>query len=372
MINIGKILKRSAQILWDYRILWVFGLLFALTSGGGGGVGRGNTSFRLPDSHIPPMQQWDVRTMPPALRTLVEWFEKDVLPLIEHPEAHVSTLIWIGVAVLSFVLLIGILQAIVRYVSETAIMRMVDEYEQSGVKVGFRQGWRLGWNRRAFRLWLIDLIVVLPVVLAVALFIGGSIVLLIAAINRWPNEAPALVIVAFTGWIFLFMFVVMLIGVFIDLLRQFFSRMAALEGMSTLASLRNGWQMVGRHWKDALLVGLIMLGIRIGFSIFGFIAFFLLIPLYLLLLLPAALIAAIPGALAFGIASLFTTAPLNWLIGILLALPVFFTVLFAPLFFLSALYLVYESNVWTLTYRELKLLETTAPVPASANATFGQ
>ncbi len=42
---------------------------------------------------------------------------------------------------------------------------MVDEYEQTGTKVGFKQGWKLGWNRRAFRMWVIDLVVSLPVIL---------------------------------------------------------------------------------------------------------------------------------------------------------------------------------------------------------------
>ena len=36
MINIGKILKRSWHILWNYRVLWIFGILLALTTGGSG------------------------------------------------------------------------------------------------------------------------------------------------------------------------------------------------------------------------------------------------------------------------------------------------------------------------------------------------
>ena len=35
MIDFGKILKRSWYILWNYRVLWIFGLLLALTVGTG-------------------------------------------------------------------------------------------------------------------------------------------------------------------------------------------------------------------------------------------------------------------------------------------------------------------------------------------------
>ena len=37
MIDFGKILKRAWHILWNYRILWIFGILLAITTGGGGG-----------------------------------------------------------------------------------------------------------------------------------------------------------------------------------------------------------------------------------------------------------------------------------------------------------------------------------------------
>ena len=36
MIDIGKILKRSWHILWNYRVLWIFGFILAMTAGGNG------------------------------------------------------------------------------------------------------------------------------------------------------------------------------------------------------------------------------------------------------------------------------------------------------------------------------------------------
>ena len=54
---------------------------------------------------------------------------KDVEPLFTHPEQHIGTFVTIGVILLLIVLVFSILAALVRYPAETAVMRMVDEYE---------------------------------------------------------------------------------------------------------------------------------------------------------------------------------------------------------------------------------------------------
>ena len=109
----------------------------------------------------------------PFLQDLYTWFQQNIEPLVLHPDQHIATFVWIGVGLLLFILIVGvILLAFIRYPTETAVIRMVDEYERTGVKVGFRQGWKLGWNRRAFRIWVIDLIVSLPAFLLLAV-LGG-------------------------------------------------------------------------------------------------------------------------------------------------------------------------------------------------------
>lgn len=359
MIDFTKILKRAWRVLWDYRILWVFGILLAVTAGGGG-----NFNFNANDINLPE-KGWDLESLPPALRQLAEWFQQDVLPLLTHPEEHVTTILWIVVAVLSFALVVSIIRAILSYVSQTAIMRMVDEYEQSGVKVGFRAGWRLGWNRRAFRLWLIDLIIYAPIMIVFfASFFGVAILLIATSSGAGANVG--LIAALSIGSILLLVFLFIAVMAALSLLREFFARAAVLEGLGVFDSLRHGWQMFRTHWKSAAWLWLIMAGVGIAVAIVSILAFFLLIPVYLLLLLPAVLVAAIPGAIAFGIASLFTTGPLSWIIGVVFALPFFFTILFAPLFVLEGWYQVYAFNVWTLAYREMKALGSVPPKTAPA------
>jgi hypothetical protein len=265
----------------------------------------------------------------------------------------------IVVVILLIVLLFGALAALVRYPTETAVIRMVDEYEHSGTKLGFRQGWKQGWTRRAFRLWLIDLILSLPVVLLISLLIGAMIVIFMPSFGT-SSEPGTAAIVSAIGLGFLTLFLVIAAAIFLTVVRNFFARAAALEGLTLRESFKYGWAMFRRNWKSAGLMLLVMAAIGFAVSIAGVILFFLLIPAYIILLIPAALASVVPALIGFGIASIFTSGPLTWVIAAITALPVFFTVLFAPLMLFSGWYKIFQSNVWTLTYREIKAKESLA------------
>jgi hypothetical protein len=361
MIDIGKILKRAWHILWNYRILWTFGILLALTTGGqGGGSGSGwsgNNNSQFNGGNGSPAFNWNSS---PFLRDLYTWFQQNIEPLVVHPDQHIATFIWIGVGLLLFILIVGVIFAFIRYVSETAAIRMVDEYERTGTKIGFKQGWKLGWNRRAFRIWVIDLIVSLPVILLMAV-LGGLGLLAFLSARNGSGAAVAASIIAAIGCAFLFILAFIICAVVLSLLRQFFIRMAALEDAGIGESFRRGWAMFKRNWKSASLMWLVMLGIGIGIGIAGLIVFFLLIPAYIILALPAAIVALIPGLAVFGLTSIFSSGPLTWILGLLAALPFFFLIVFAPLTLVSGWYKIYTSSVWTLTYREIQALESVTP-----------
>jgi hypothetical protein len=240
---------------------------------------------------------------------------------------------------------------------------MVDEYEQAGSKVSFKQGWKLGWNRRAFRLWVIDLVIGLPVAFLMALLIGLG-VLVYFSVKNGSEAAVTTGVIAGVGCAFLFIFAFIILMVLLTLLRQFFARTAALENTGIGESFRSGWTMFKRNWKSAALMWLVMVGIGIGLGIAMLIVFFLLIPAYLVLILPAAIVGLIPGLIVFGITSIFASGPLAWILGLLAALPIFLIVMFAPLMVISGWYAIYESSVWTLTYREMKALDSVAPADA--------
>lgn len=368
MIDYGKILKRAWHILWNYKILWIFGILLALTAGGGVGV-RGGFNYRF-SGHPGENGGYGPGRYPPApfLREFSAWAEKNILPLFAHPEQHVATFIWIGAALLLFIIVTVVIFAILRYVSEAAVIRMVDEYEQSGTKFGFKQGWKMGWSRRAFRMWVIDLVINLPAILFAVLLIGLG-VLFFKSIHSGNTSLAIGGMITAIGCIFLFLFAFIILMVFLGLLRQFFMRVAALENAPVGESFRRGWQMFKSNWKSAALMWLIMLGIGIGYAIAGFALLIILIPAFIITGLAGLIVSAIPGLIAFGIASLFTSGPLAWIIGILAALPFFFLVLGSPLLLIGGWMQIFQSSIWTLIYREFKILDANTPdeIPAQAS-----
>lgn len=378
MIDIKKILKRSWQILWSYKVLWIFGILLALTAGGSGGGGssgwRNQASLETPEGFTPTSPDTFLPADAPAwVRELVDWFVRDVEPLFIHPDQHIGTFITIGVILLLVLVVFSVIASFVRYPAETAVMRMVDGYETDGSKLSFKQGWKLGWNRRAFRLWLIDLVLSLPVVFLIALLIGAGLAVFMPAFGTSSQPGTA-AIASFVVLAVIGLFLVFIAALLLTVVRNFFARAAALDGLTLAESYKAGWAMFRRNWKSAGLILLVMAGIGILFSIAMIIAFFVAIPAYIFLLLPAALAAAVPALIAYGIAGIFTSGPLTWVISVIAALPVFFTVLFAPLMLFNGWFKLFQSNVWTLTYREIKAKESlSAPdLPAVGTAKVGK
>jgi hypothetical protein len=358
MISFGKIFKQSWHILWSYRVLWLFGFLLAIT------VGSGNNPLRYEISSSDyPSTPSRINT-PQWMDDITQWSEENIEPLVQYPEEHITDYILIAIALFLFFFAVSLILAFIRYPAETAVMRMVDEYEQTGNKLGFRKGWRLGWSRRAFRMFIIDLILGLPVFLTVCLLLGIGLVTYFIATNS-VRTISIVSIVAAVGLAFLGLFILIILMVLLSLLRNFIVRAAALDGLGVRESFRYGWAMFKGNWKSAGLMWLVMIGVGIAFSIVASVLFFLLIPAYLILLVPAGLVALIPGAIALGVSSLFTSSPVTWIIAILVALPFFCLVLFVPLFLISGWSKIYESNVWTLTYREIKALASLS-MPASA------
>ena len=369
MIDIGKILKRAWHILWDYKILWIFGFLLALTMGGNGGSGNGGSSYQFSQSDTNNYNPNNIPTGP-EWNEFTAWLQSHVTPLFLYPERYIGTFIWIGIIILTIILIFAAINAFIRYPTETAVLRMVNDYEQTGTKVGFKQGWKLGWSRAAFRIWLVDLIFGIPG------FIFGMTVLVMLGVfiynlalgNMMMNDVETLFASIFGG-IFCLMVPLALIlaalGAFLNLLRQFITRKIALENMTFGESFREGWNMFKHNLGSAALMWLVMLGIGIGIGIAMIFALIILIPAYVLTAIVGVIVAAIPGLAAYGIASLFTGTILAIIIGVLVALPFFMTVLASPSTFLAGWIQIFSSSVWTLTYREMKAKDTIKPVEAT-------
>ncbi len=321
-----KVLKRAFEITWRYRALWVFGIILALTATAGGG-GSGPQATFGGNGGIPP----------------------GVLPTPDIPPEVVGTLIAIGIALACVILILIVASGIARYVAEVSLIRMVDDHEETGEKRSVRQGFRLGWSRTAWRLFLIDLLIGLPMVLVFILLF----VLAFAPLLLWATEsATAGVIgtVATIGLFFLVIFLIIVVGAVVSLLMHFFRRACALEELGVIEAIRQGYAVVRQHLKDVAIMWLLMVGLGLGWTL-------VVIPVTFLLLILGVILGGLPALLVGGLASLAFEGVVPWILAAAVGIPILILVVAVPGLLLGGLAEVFKSSVWTLTYRELRALE---------------
>lgn len=274
-----------------------------------------------------------------------EDFSQRGLRIERIPPGVVSTLLAIGIGLACLIVILIIVGAIARYVSETALIRMVDDYEETGQKRRVRQGFRMGWSRSAFRLFLIQLVVGLPTALAFILLFA----LALAPLLLWVTRAEAAGVIGTVITIGLFILIVLLaivVGVVLAILMKFFWRACVLEGLGVTAAIRQGYAVVRQNLKDVVLMWLITVGLRIGWAI-------VMIPVVFLLLVVSAALGGALALLAGWLTGLAFEGLTPWIVAGVVGIPIFILVLAAPLTFLGGLLEVFLSSTWTLTYRKL-------------------
>lgn len=344
-INHMSIIKRAWRILWSYKTLWVFGIILALTTGGangsntsGGAQGNGNSGNGFNINPPPEIE----RELGAIGKVIGRFFDR------VFTEGAVPTgLIALGIGLACLGVIFFIVMTIARYVSENALIKLVDEHETTGDQRRVKEGFRMGWSRSAFRQWLIGLVIGLPLVIAFIIALMVSAVPLLG----WVTENVTIGIIgtiATIGLFFLLVFTAIVVGTIAGLLVKLAYRATALEDLGVFPSIGHGWQLLRGNLKEIGVMWLIMFGIGLAFTV-------VMIPAFLLLLA----ISGVSGGLLFlgvrGLMGLFMRGLTRWIVAGVIGIFVFFILLIVPLTFVSGLYEVFKSSVWTLTYRELTL-----------------
>jgi len=315
-----EILKRAWHLVRNYRALWVFGIILALATGGGAEVGQ--YTFRGED--FSRGGQFGTGQIPPEI---------------------VSSIVAIAVGLVCFGGVLLIVVAVARYVAETALIRMVDDHEETGQKHGVRQGFRIGWSRTALRLFLIDLLTTLPVALAFLLLFA----LAAAPLLLWTTESTAARVfgtVATVGLGLLVLLLAIAAGVIFSALMRFFRRACVLERLGVTESIRRGYSIARQCPNDVAIMWLITLGLGIGWAV-------LMIPIVLILVAVGAVLGGLPALAVGALASATTEGVVPWILAAVVGLPIFILVLAVPLASLNGLWEAFNSSVWTMVYRQL-------------------
>jgi len=352
-MNHKEILARSWKLLWSYRVLWVFGFILALTTSSFpdqmfNGNGSGGSSSQSEDFSLESGDDFQ-EEFSDFIEEMVEAGDAFAAETFNFTGDWVQAILTIAIVAGCLILLMIILSVILRYVSETALVKLVDENESSGEKHGVRQGFRMGFSRHAWNMFLANLVITLPIIIAFILLFGFAI----APFFLWLTDNTTIAIigtVAGIGLFFLVVFLAILVAAALSLLKRFVFRVVVLEDLGPVEAIGRGYQIVRENFKDIILMWLIMIGIGLGFAL-------LMIPVTFLMLVLAALVAGVLGLSVGGIASLFSTDAVSIIAGAVAGAPVFILLMVAPLVFLTGLKETFVSIAWTLSLREVLVIE---------------
>lgn len=330
------IVKRAWHLMWRHKVLWIFGILVALTGGGGGGQGMQYTFNGRDFGSGPDNVPWNGRPWNGQ-----PWHGQ---PWGGRPFDGMR---WEGLPALiallcCLVILVIIIMVIVQYVSRAALIRSVDAIEEQGGSLTWREALRLGWTNRTFRLWLLELIVGLVVGL------GAMAMLAVAAspMLLWLTDTDAGRVLGIISTVLLGLVVLLLLfvaAVVLSVLGEVWSREILLADKGIGQALSDGWALARSRVRDLGGFWLVMLGIGIGFAI-------VLVPAAMLIV---GLAAGLGGGLGYMIHQMADSTP--WAVAV--GLPIALVVITVPFALIGGLYAVFTNGAWTLAYRQL-----TAPV----------
>jgi hypothetical protein len=380
-MNLNTILKKSWQMLWNYKALWLFGAILALVGANTISLSfwpewlnndweNNNqwTKIKLSEAttlRIPGADMTIDLTAPGGVRIIspegITW--REFTDLVDELDREASINLW-PILIESVIILAGLflLGLIARYITETALIRMVNDTEHTGRRLTVWEGFRKGFSFRAGRLFLLDLVVSLLAAVAFMAVFGLAVIPLLLAIGS--RETILITIgVGILGLLVLIFFLWLAISAVMSLVLQPIRRACVLEQQGLLDSIRQGIMLTAHHWKEIGPLWLVWMSIRLIWLPLLVPVMILLFPFLLLTIPLGAVLGGGTAAIVAGSIALFMEGYTPWIMGALAGLPIFIVVMILPILFVSGLVEIYMSSIWTLAYRDLKAIEIPIQTP---------
>lgn len=317
-MNYVETLKRAFRITIKYRALWLFGFLLALCGGGGGGGGNGGGGTPSGNGKTP----WDNGDNP---------FKNFNMPHLDQ-----GTIIGLIAAAILLVLILAVVGVIVRSVSRAALIGMVEQTERTGA-VTVKDGWRIGWSAKAWRVFLLNLAISIPMVIIILVTLAMvASPLLLGLAGKEFLVVGALMAV---GLLLLWILAIIVVGILLTPFMELGWRYTVLQEKGVIDSLKAAYSLIRRNLKDVGITVLLLVGVGIAWAMASII-------LVIIILLLAVLIGGIPGLVGYMLTQ-------NVAVALIAGVPLFLIVLIIPLTFVSGLYLIFQSAVWTLVFMYL-------------------
>ncbi len=302
-MDFGNILKRAWEIIWNHKILWLFGILASCGSGGGSGGNFGFSGSAFGG---------DVSGLPPNMQRFFNEFARSVERI--RPEEIFA----IAAGIIVFAFLLAIVFFFLRTLGRVALIKGAHQAEL-GEKLSFRQLFNDSkpYYWRALGLSLL---------LGIAVFLVAFIGIILAAIL-------GLVTLGF-GLLCLIPLICLLVpiaigyGVFVE----FTNNALVIEDLGIGDAMQRGWNVLRANVGNVAVMALILI---IGG---GILTFLIILPLFFAF-------APMMASMMFDNSRSFQSSVSTSGFLLLVAIP--FVVL------LTGILRSYISSAWTLTYIDL-------------------
>lgn len=282
----GKIISRSASIVWQNKFLMVLGILAAIGSGlftgsGGGGGDGGNVDTGL-------------------------WDPGQFSEYGDEIAAFAAGAVLVVIALACVGLLIGIVLWIVSTVARGGLIASVDSIED-GEKSSFRLAWSAGWSK----VWTLLGISLLPAIPALIMFVLGLMGMAAygGVFALFGDEFAESAGLAGLGTLFAVLACILMpIMLALMIVRNFAERACMLEDQGVIDAYRRGANVLMENIGEAILLILLQIAI---FIVLGLILF---LPGLLLLLCCCLwpLLLLLQGAIEAFVSSVWTLAWRTW------------------------------------------------------------
>ena len=295
-MDFGYVIKRAWEIIWKFKVLWIFGILASCGQAGGSGGSNSGYKFSSQESN--------------ASSQIEQWFS-------QLDPAIIALLI--GLAIL-IVFILVVLAILLGTVGRVGLIRGTMKAEQGADRLTFGELWREGLSYfwRVFGLNLLVVLIILAVVLV--LFIPGAILTGLDLGMFALCLIPLVCLIVPVLWA-------------VSVVIEQANVALVVENLGIIKAIERGWQVVRDNIGSVIVMSLFLyLGVNlIGGVIIG---------------LPLLIVAAPAVA---GIAAGTAEAIRNGLI----VSGLFFIVYLPVLLLLSGILRAYTSSAWTLTYLRL-------------------
>lgn len=310
-INLGQILTRSWQIIWNYKVLWIFGIFAGFASSNGGGNGGSNSSSGDGSTY-----QGDPERV---LEQASEFFQQYMLIII----AVCAGLILLSLAFYALGMMgrIGILKGVYKVEDGASSLMFAELWSES-----MPYFWRFfGLN---FLVGLAFFVILLPFIAIGIATMGVGLACLV----------PLICLLVPIGWA-------------VNIILEQAQAAIVAEDLTMFDGFKRGWEIA----KSDIL-GMIVLSLVLGIG-GGIIGFILAVPV---------IVAVIPIAVSMGLSGYQmgdALPPAAW-VSI-----VCFGIYLPVLLGLNGILTAYIKTAWALSYRQLTAqLSENTPILAKADA----